>query len=382
LTSARAAPPAAPDWPTFHQNLARTGAADGQRGPERPQLRWKYRDEDGPAAFFSSPAASDGRLFVGSDSGTLYCLDAATGAAAWKVETDWEVVSSPVVAAGRVYFGEGLHGTPRSTFRCLDAATGAERWARPLPSHVEGGAAVQNGRVYVGVGAAGIHCFDATTGRPVWQFSGRHVDSAPAVAGSRVFATVRFGSPGVICLDAASGALRWEARSAARAWGTPAVRGSRLWFGGGNGNWDESAARPTGEIACLETATGKRVWTERLPDAVVSSVTLAGPLVIFGARDGHLRALDADGGSLRWSKWIGAPVVATPVAAGNRVYLGADDGKLRAFETADGRQAWAWNFDQLTRLFPARLASSPALAGGRLYAAATNGFIACLEEAP
>src|SRR5205085_10082737 len=73
-----ASTPGATDWPTFRQNLARTGAAGEARALDDPHLRWKFRDPDGQSAVMSSPAVAGGRLFVGADGGTVYCLDAGT----------------------------------------------------------------------------------------------------------------------------------------------------------------------------------------------------------------------------------------------------------------------------------------------------------------
>ena len=46
----------------------------------------------------SSPIVVDGRLYIGSNNGNLYTLDADTGAELWRVEVGGPVVSSPAVA--------------------------------------------------------------------------------------------------------------------------------------------------------------------------------------------------------------------------------------------------------------------------------------------
>jgi hypothetical protein len=69
--------------------------------------------------FWSSPAVAGGRVYVGSDNNKvmahglwdvpgdnkLYCLDAATGAHVWSYTTGDSVLSSPAVADGKVYVG-------------------------------------------------------------------------------------------------------------------------------------------------------------------------------------------------------------------------------------------------------------------------------------
>ena len=53
-----------------------------------------------------SPAVADGVVYVGSQDGNVYALDAATGAQAWSFPTGAPVTfSSPAVADGVVYVG-------------------------------------------------------------------------------------------------------------------------------------------------------------------------------------------------------------------------------------------------------------------------------------
>jgi outer membrane protein assembly factor BamB len=49
---------------------------------------------------FSSPALAGDRLYVGSDDGNLYAVDATSGAVVWAFATSDAIVSSPAVATG------------------------------------------------------------------------------------------------------------------------------------------------------------------------------------------------------------------------------------------------------------------------------------------
>ena len=72
----------------------------------------------------SKAAFADGTLFIGSDDDALHALDADTGKVRWTFHTRHQVFSSPSVAGGRVYFGEGLHHTNDACLYCVDAKTG------------------------------------------------------------------------------------------------------------------------------------------------------------------------------------------------------------------------------------------------------------------
>ena len=75
----------------------------------------------------SAPAVVDGRVYIGSNDGNLYALDAATGSELWRVVTAGPVVSSPAVKGGYVYFG-----SEDMVARCADAVTGNLLWTTPL----------------------------------------------------------------------------------------------------------------------------------------------------------------------------------------------------------------------------------------------------------
>lgn len=56
-------------------------------------------------AVSSSPAVSDGNVYVGSTDDKVYCLDALTGAHVWDYTTGGNADSCPAVAGGKVYVG-------------------------------------------------------------------------------------------------------------------------------------------------------------------------------------------------------------------------------------------------------------------------------------
>jgi len=92
----------------------------------------------------TAPAVADGRVYVGSGDGWVYCLDAAAGKLVWrwrgapldrrmmvfgKLTSFWPVVS--VLADGGTLYGvAGMFNANGRVVFALDAATGKEKWAR------------------------------------------------------------------------------------------------------------------------------------------------------------------------------------------------------------------------------------------------------------
>ena len=91
------------DWPMFRHDPEHTGYNIISSGPTTDHVVWIYKDTKGE--ILSSPAVEGGRVYIGSDDGKVYCLDADNGENIWTFQTGGGVWSSPAVADGRVYVG-------------------------------------------------------------------------------------------------------------------------------------------------------------------------------------------------------------------------------------------------------------------------------------
>lgn len=137
-------------------------------------LLWQYS----AGGIFSSPAVSDGVVYVASDDNYLDAVDASTGALIWQYKPQFGSFGnqSPVVAGGMVYVA-----TDQDLY-AVDAHTGGFVWEL---GGVSGGTpAVANGMVYVSEYSSGFEAVDATTGKLIWEYRNASTDwgSSPAVA--------------------------------------------------------------------------------------------------------------------------------------------------------------------------------------------------------
>lgn len=111
-------------------------ALDTETGAEK----WRFH-ADGPIRF--APAAWQGKLYVVSDDGFLYCLDAAKGSVLWKFRggpmdrrllgnerliSTWPARGGPVVADGVVYFAASIWPFMGIFIHALEAQTGRVIW--------------------------------------------------------------------------------------------------------------------------------------------------------------------------------------------------------------------------------------------------------------
>ena len=129
----------APGWSNWGAGLANTryqaAKEAGLRAEDLSKLtvKWAFAFPD-TAVLRSQPAVYRGRVFAGSQDGSVYSLDAETGCAYWTTTVQAEVRSGITVAEveGKpaIFFGDSsgyLYG--------LDGATGKQLWKLSLDEH-------------------------------------------------------------------------------------------------------------------------------------------------------------------------------------------------------------------------------------------------------
>ena len=189
--------------------------------------------------FESSPAVSDGTVYVGSGDGNLYALDAATGTLRWKFAAGDVVHSSPAVANGMVYFGSW-----DTFFYALDAKSGVEKWRFKTNEDkqfhnmtgIQSSPAIIDGVVYFGSRDANLYALDAATGQKKWStYSETWITASPAVSGGMVYYGTSIPSF-FFGIDTATGAKKLKLAMPMMLFSSPAIANGVAYFGGFEGS--------------------------------------------------------------------------------------------------------------------------------------------------
>jgi outer membrane protein assembly factor BamB len=344
---------------------------------ENVKVLWTF-EPAAQGAMISSPRIDGDRVYIAavhsagfSNYGAVYCLNRCGGQELWKFDNDGQmlqVFSSPCLAEGRLFIGEGLHENQGCKFFCLDAHTGKKLWEFETASHVESSPCVRDGKVFFGAGDDGIYCLDAATGKECWHFAqALHVDASPIVVGNRLFCgsgTSRaYKTTEVFCLNTADGQVEWRRPTDLPVWGSPIADGSQVFFGVGNGRFDQSAQppiEPAGAVLCVEAATGELLWQAKARDAVLVKPAVDQEHVYFAARDHHCYCVDRQRGHVLWEQDLGSPIVAAPALLEERLYLVASAGRVCCLERRTGQLLWSFDTADYTQARP-QLLSSPAV---------------------
>ncbi|KAF0243027.1 MAG: serine/threonine protein kinase-like [Planctomycetota bacterium] len=375
-------PPPSPEakrdgWWTFRGDAARTGG-DRSAVPGAAAPTWKFRETLDRASFASSPAVWAGRVYVGCDNCVLYCFNAEGGDdPLWVFPARYPVFSSPSVADGKVYFGEGLHHNTDAKLYCADAVTGRKIWEFRTSSHVEDTPTIAEGRCWFGAGDDGLYCLDAGTGEKIWQAKGMHLDCSPLFASGLLIVGSGYGETGVAAYDAKDGTRKWFTKVPASCWGPPALGPRGAIVGIGNGNFRDVAKDPKAEVVCLSLDGGGFVWRLPLRDAVLAATLVWKDRAYVGDGSGDFSCLDANTGQLLWRKNCGSPVLSSAAVSGEHIVYGCQGGHIHAVRASDGLEEWTYSatWDAVNS---AAFTSSPAVSNGRLYIGCDNFYFYCL----
>ena len=353
-------------WPMFGYDLANTGHNPEAAGvPADPGPVWGIA-ADGPVQ--GSPTVFEGRVYVGSTTGTVYALDAADGTELWTVDTGSPVRAAPALVDGSVYVG-----SDDGTVYAFDAADGSIDWTFETDDAVRAAPAVAGGTVYVGSWDNTVYAIDTVDGSEEWTFETQaEVDAAAAVVtddqpqpdpGSPPEGVVYVGSRDgrVYALDAADGSRTWAFPTGEPISGAPAVAGGTVYVGSLDGR-----------VYGLTADGGEEAWRVDTGGAVVTSPAVADGRVYVASRAGAASRVHAiDDGQEPWT-FEAAGELTSPAVADGRVYVASRDGHVYALDTA-GEEQWSFAADQAIQ-------SAPAVASDTLYVGSEAGTVYALAE--
>ena len=332
--SVNATTAASVNWPSFRNGFELLGVAHSTL-PEKLELQWKFPTGE---MVVSTAAIVDGKVYVASLNGQLFCLDRKTGQKIWSYRsiTDPDPKSfapgfkaSPTVTDDSVFIGD-----EDGVFHAVNRDTGKLRWTAKSGAEIVSSASCYLDKVLFGSHDNVLYCYHATDGKPAWKFETQGpVNCTPGIVGNRTFVTGCDEHLRVINID--TGKEETDIHLGTYLIASPAVQNEMLYVG-----------TYASEVVAIDWQAKKTVWTYKdsdLESPYHSCAAITSDRVVVGGRDRRLHCLDRKTGKQVWFKETKGKVDSSPVVVGSRVFVGSEDGNLYCFNLADGKELWKFN---------------------------------------
>jgi len=299
---------------------------------ENLELKWAF-GFPGAATIGSQPAVVGGRVFVGSPEHRLYSLDAQTGCAYWRFDTEGGVRGAPVVINDNK--GPTVFATDRAGWVfALDANSGALRWKHRTDDHpatmATASPVFHDGRLYVTAASfeensasarnypcctfrGSVTALDAASGDVLWKTY--VITEEPQPTGTSPHGAPKFGPSGAgiwnpATLDVKRGRLyvtTGDAYSRPASINSDAVVALDLDSGAIAWSW-QATADDAYTNACVDADVHPEILAECGPDvdfgasAILRTLHDGSEVLLAGQKSGVLHALNPDDGTVRWQK--------------------------------------------------------------------------------
>jgi polyvinyl alcohol dehydrogenase (cytochrome) len=383
-------------------------------------LKWAF-GLPGATAAYSLPTVIAGRVFIGTDTGSVYSIDAETGCIYWSFQADGQVRTAISVGltggTAVAYFGD-----QKANAYAIDATTGKLVWRVSIEDHpiakITGSPVLYKNRLYVPVAseeesAGGIDDY------PCCTFQGS-VSAIDAATGKQIWKTYTIATRPIPIKKNSRGVQQW-APAGAGVWSSPTLDVERnlLYVDTGDA-YTEPAAETSDSIIAMDLATGKIKWSvqESANDAWLSACgppvgyehalkvpdkmpdncpTKLGPDNDFGSppilkklpdghsilvaalRSGQVSAHDPDRqGAVVWRADLGSFTLWGAAMDDNAVYYGLKNGGAAALKITSGELAWTTHWEPSIKGHPGN-DEAISLIPGFLFVGGEDGTVRALS---
>ncbi len=239
-TTSTTAPAAAPSWTLYHGSTTGSGVATAVSSVTLSSRAWTSPSLDGQ--LYGEPLVSGGRIFVATESDTVYALSAADGTVEWSSHVGTPVPSGSL-PCGNIAPSVGITGTPVIDEARSELFVVADELSNGSPAHELVGLSTATGKTELTQGvdprgstAAALLQRTGLTldaGRVVFGFGGNYGDCG-SYRGWVISVPETGGTAATFDVDAADG----ESRGAIWMGGAAPVvdAGGNIWVTAGNGS--------------------------------------------------------------------------------------------------------------------------------------------------
>lgn len=278
------------------------------------------------------PIAGMSKVFLGTENGDVFALDAETGELIWQAKIKGEVITAPAIDSGIL-----VVNSASGVLKGFDANTGDEMWKveQDVPALTLRGIStpvIASGGVLVGSGKGELGVYILDKGQAGWttevgEASGStelqrviDVDSAPVVFGDKVYAISARGN--LVAIELQSGRILWKRQYSS--YRQIAVHRNDIFI-----------TNTRGHIYALNRVNGIERWSNvELTNRSVTGPAVVDDYVVVGDFEGYLHWLNQETGEIVSRHQVDSSgIYSTPTVVEDIMYSQSRDGDLQVIIT-------------------------------------------------
>lgn len=266
-------------------NRMSPGYSDGE--PLRSKGEWIYPGETKTiGSVVGNPVLVKDTLYIGSSDGRVYALDAVYGEKKWEFDTGGKIWTTPAVSDGVVYVSNYA-----KQLYAISAEDGKELWPKPieLPAAIASSPVVSDGKVFFGTFDQFLYAVSSSDGKEVWKFKGGGwFWATPLVKDGVVYAGCLDHK--LYARDASTGKELWQFEADSSIVSPPVLVANVL-----------IVCSESGSLYMREVDNGMPVH-DPIPigHSVMAPLYTDGKMVYAHARDDNVYCVDIQSGQMAW----------------------------------------------------------------------------------
>ena len=306
---------------------------------------WKadLSDIEGKRSFWDSrlsallaggPVAGLNKVFIGSENGKIFALNAETGELAWQANIKGEVINAPAIDSGII-----VVNSASGVMKGFNADNGEELWEvdQDVPALTLRGISapvIASGGVIIGTGKGSVDVYLLEKGQQGWSTEVGEptgstelervidVDSSPVAFGDKIYAVSSRGN--LAAIELKSGRVLWKRQYSS--YRQIAVYRNTIFL-----------TNNRGHVYAIDRVNGIERWSNlALTNRGVTGPAVVDDYVVVGDFDGYLHWLDQETGEIVARHNVdGSGIHSTPTVVDNVIYSQSRDGDLQAILTPE-----------------------------------------------
>jgi len=284
------------------------------------------------ALIAGGPIAGIGKIFLGTENGKIFALEAETGQLVWQADIKGEVITAPAIDDGIL-----VVNSASGIMKAFNAETGEELWKiqQDVPALTLRGISapvIASGGVLLGTGKGEVGVFILEKGQQGWSTiigepTGStelerviDVDSAPVVFGDKIYAISSRGN--LAAIDLSSGRVLWKRQFSS--FRQIAVHRNDIFI-----------TNTRGHVYAINRNNGIERWSNlSLTNRGVTGPAVVDEYIVVGDFEGYLHWMNQETGEIVARHHVdGSGVHSTPTVVDDIIYTQSRDGDLEVIET-------------------------------------------------